>query len=225
MGLNEHPKEKLAHYAKRCIDVTYQFPQGWGELEGIANRTDYDLKQHSKGSGKVLDYYDEETKEHYTPYVIEPAVGVDRCVLAFMSDAYGEEPDKEETRVVLHFHPALAPVKVAVLPLSKKENLSALAKDVYAGLRPHFMVQYDDTQSIGRRYRRQDEIGTPYCVTVDFQSIEDKRVTVRERDTMNQIRVPVAELRKTLEAKLAGEDLFVLPSGGEIWKVEREKKG
>jgi len=225
LGLNEHPKEKLAHYAKRCIDVTYLFPQGWAELEGIANRTDYDLKQHSQGSGKTLDYYDDETKEHYTPYVIEPAVGVDRSLLAFLCDAYAEEPDKDETRVVLHFHPVLAPVKAAILPLSKKENLSSFARDVYAGIRPYFMAQYDDTQSIGRRYRRQDEIGTPYCVTVDFQSLEDKRVTVRERDTMNQIRIPVAELRRTLEAKLAGEDLYVLPPGGEIWNPEREKKG
>ncbi len=225
LGLNEHPKEKLAHYAKRCVDITYLFPHGWAELEGIANRTDYDLKQHSKASGKTLDYYDDETKEHYTPYVIEPAVGVDRSLLAFMCDAYAEEPDKDETRVVMHFHPALSPIKAAILPLSKKENLSAFARDVYKDLRSHLMVQYDDTQSIGRRYRRQDEVGTPYCVTVDFQSLEDKRVTIRDRDSMNQIRIPVAELLKTLTAKLEGEDLFVLPPGGEIWKVEREKKG
>ncbi len=225
LGLNEHPKEKLAHYAKRCVDITYLFPHGWAELEGIANRTDYDLKQHSKASGKTLDYYDDETKEHYTPYVIEPAVGVDRSLLAFMCDAYAEESDKDETRVVMHFHPALSPIKAAILPLSKKENLSAFARDVYKDLRSHLMVQYDDTQSIGRRYRRQDEVGTPYCVTVDFQSLEDKRVTIRDRDSMNQIRIPVAELLKTLTAKLEGEDLFVLPPGGEIWKVEREKKG
>ncbi|MDP2919131.1 MAG: glycine--tRNA ligase [Dehalococcoidia bacterium] len=224
LGLNEHSKEKLAHYAKRCIDITYLFPHGWAELEGIANRTDFDLKQHSQGSGKTLDYYDDETKEHYTPYVIEPAVGVDRSLLAFMCDAYEEEPDKEETRVVLHFHPALAPIKAAILPLSKKENLSVFAKDVYKDLRPHLAVQYDDTQSIGRRYRRQDEVGTPFCVTVDFQSLEDKRVTIRERDTMNQIRVPVAELRRTLTAKLEGEDILVLPPGGEVWKIERGDK-
>jgi glycyl-tRNA synthetase len=224
LGLDEHPKEKLAHYAKRCIDVTFRFPHGWAELEGIANRTDYDLKQHSRGSGKTLDYFDDETKEHYTPYVIEPAVGVDRSLLAFMCDAYEEEPDKEETRVVLHFHPALAPIKAAILPLSKKENLAAFAKDVYQDLRSHLAVQYDDTQSIGRRYRRQDEVGTPYCITVDFKSLEDKRVTIRERDTMNQIRVPVAELRKTLTAKLEGEDILVLPPGGEVWKIERDPK-
>ncbi len=216
LGLDEHPKEKLAHYAKRCIDIIYHFPHGWAELEGIANRTDYDLKQHSKASGKTLDYYDDETKEHYTPFVIEPAVGVDRPLLAFMCDAYAEEPDKDETRVVLHFHPAIAPIKAAILPLSKKENLAAFAKDVYKDVRTNLMVQYDDTQSIGRRYRRQDEIGTPYCVTVDFQSLDDKRVTIRDRDSMNQIRIPVAELRKTLTAKLEGEDFMTLPNGGEV---------
>lgn len=222
LKLDEHPKEKLAHYAKRCIDIMYLFPQGWAELEGVANRTDYDLKQHSQASGKTLDYYDDETKEHYTPYVIEPAVGVDRCALAFMCDAYEEEPDKDEIRVVMHFHPALAPIKAAILPLSKKENLTTYAKDIYKDLRHHLAVQYDDTQSIGRRYRRQDEIGTPYCVTVDFQSLEDKRVTIRERDTMNQIRIPVSELCKTLTAKLGGEDLFILPPGGEVWKKAGE---
>ena len=216
LDFNEHKKEKLAHYAKRCVDITYLFPHGWSELEGIANRTDFDLKQHSQASGKTLDYYEEETKEHYTPYVIEPAVGVDRSLLAFMCDAYAEEPDKDETRVVMHFHPALAPIKTAILPLSKKENLATYARDVYNGLRKDLMVQYDDTQSIGRRYRRQDEIGTPFCVTVDFQSLEDNRVTVRDRDSMRQIRVPVAELRKTLLAKLEGEDFLVLPPGGEV---------
>jgi glycyl-tRNA synthetase len=133
-----------------------------------------------------------------------------------MCDAYAEEPDKDETRVVMHFHPALAPIKAAILPLSKKENLAAFARDVYKDLRSHLMVQYDDTQSIGRRYRRQDEVGTPYCVTVDFQSLEDKRVTIRERDSMNQIRIPVVELQKTLLAKLAGEDFLVLPEGSEV---------
>jgi len=222
LSILEHEKAKLAHYAKRVCDITYLYPMGWEELEGVANRTDFDLKQHSQASGKTLDYYDDETKEHYTPYVIEPAVGVDRSLLAFLCDAYAEEPDKDETRVVMHFHSALAPIKAAILPLSKKENLSAFAKDVYKDLRAHLMVQYDDTQSIGRRYRRQDEVGTPYCVTVDFQSLEDKRVTIRERDSMNQIRVPVSELLKTLTAKLEGEDLFILPSGGEIWKKAGE---
>jgi glycyl-tRNA synthetase len=152
--------------------------------------------------------------------VIEPAVGVDRIFLALLCDAYREEPDKDEIRVVLGLHPTVAPVKVALLPLSKKENLSALAKQVYTDIRPHFMTMYDETQSIGRRYRRQDEIGTPYCVTVDFQSLEDNRVTVRERDSMNQIRVPIATLKNTLLAKLGGEDLFVLPEGGVVWKGE-----
>ncbi|MDD5190514.1 MAG: glycine--tRNA ligase, partial [Dehalococcoidales bacterium] len=181
LSVLEHEKAKLAHYAKRVCDITFLYPMGWEEIEGLASRTDFDLKQHSKASGKLLDYYDEETKEHYTPYVIEPAVGVDRCLLAFLCDAYSEEPDKDETRVVLHLHPALAPIKAAILPLSKKENLAAFAHDVHKGIRGGFMTQYDDTQSIGRRYRRQDEIGTPYCVTVDFQSLEDNRVTVRDR--------------------------------------------
>jgi glycyl-tRNA synthetase len=216
LNLEEHPKEKLAHYAKRVCDVIYLFPMGWGELEGVANRTDYDLKKHSAASGKVLDYYDDETKEHYTPYVIEPSAGVDRSILAFLCDAYAEEPDKDETRVVLHLHPALAPVKAAILPLSKKENLSKYTRDIYDSLRKNLMIQYDDTQSIGRRYRRQDEIGTPYCITIDFQSLDDNRVTVRDRDTMNQIRIPVIELQKTLTAKLSGEDFLVLPPGGEV---------
>ncbi len=218
----EHPEEKLAHYAKRCCDVIYKFPMGWAELEGIANRGDYDLKQHTAVSGKSLEYYDAATNEHFIPYVIEPSAGVDRSALAFLADAYTEEPDKDELRVLLRFHPDIAPLKVAVLPLSRKENLAAYARDVYADLRREWRVEFDDTQSIGRRYRRQDEIGTPFCVTVDFQSLEDNRVTIRERDTMNQIRVPISELKTTLSAKLGGEDLFVLPPGGEIWKVEKE---
>jgi len=217
---DEHSKEQLAHYAQRCCDITYLFPMGWAELEGIANRTDFDLKQHSEASGKSMEYFDDETKEHYIPYIIEPSAGVDRSLLAFLCDAYEEEPDKDEIRVVLHFHPDLAPIKVAVLPLSRKENLASFAKDVYKDLRPCFMTQYDDTQSIGRRYRRQDELGTPYCVTIDFQSLEDNMATIRERDSMNQIRVPVKALKDTLLAKLAGEDLFVLPEGGQIWKQE-----
>jgi len=168
-----------------------------------------------------MEYFDDETKEHYVPYIVEPSVGVDRAILAFLCDAYDEEPDKDEIRVVFHFHPDLAPIKVAVLPLSRKENLAAFAKDVYAALRPCFTTQYDDTQSIGRRYRRQDELGTPYCVTIDFQSLEDNMATIRERDSMNQIRVPVPALKNTLLAKLSGEDLFVLPEGGKIWKQEQ----
>jgi glycyl-tRNA synthetase len=220
LSLLEHEKAKLAHYSKRTCDITYLYPMGWEEIEGVANRTDYDLKVHSQGSGKVLDYYDEETKEHYTPYVIEPAVGVDRSLLAFMCEAYAEEPDKDETRVVMRFHPSLAPVKAAILPLSKKENLSNFARDIYKNLRSSMSTQYDDTQSIGRRYRRQDEIGTPYCVTVDFQSLEDNRVTVRERDSMAQIRIPIIELKKTLQAKMDGEQFLILPPGGEVVQVK-----
>ena len=216
LDLSPHPKDKLAHYAKCCTDVIYKFPHGWAELEGIANRSDYDLKQHSHASGKTLDYFDEETKEHFTPYVIEPSAGVDRSILAFMCDAYSEEPDKDEIRVVMRFNPAIAPVKVAILPLSKKENLNAYAREIHKNIRQTIATQYDDTQSIGRRYRRQDEIGTPLCVTVDFQSLEDNRVTVRDRDSMEQIRIPVAELQKTLSAKLAGEEFLKVPQGGEV---------
>lgn len=222
LRLRPHSEKELAHYAKECSDIEYLFPMGWSELEGIANRGDFDLVQHGESSGKSLDYFDEETKEHYVPYIIEPSAGVDRSTLAFLCDAYDEEQDEDEIRVVLHLHPALAPIKVAVLPLSRRENLAALAKQVYADLRQCWMVQYDDAQSIGRRYRRQDEIGTPLCVTVDFQSLEDEQVTIRERDTMNQIRVPISELMNTLQAKLDGEELFVLPPMGQVWKVERE---
>ncbi len=218
LRLREHSEEELAHYARKCYDIDYNFPMGWSELEGVANRTDFDLKQHMTHSGKSLTYLDEETKEHIVPYIIEPSAGVDRSVLAVLCDAYDEEPDKDEIRVLFHFHPDIAPVKVAVLPLSRKEPLVQLAKQVCADLRPCGMTQYDDTQSIGRRYRRQDELGTPFCVTVDFQSLEDNQATIRERDTMNQIRLPISALRDTLQAKLAGEDLFVLPEGGTVWK-------
>ncbi len=220
LRLREHSEEELAHYALKCYDIDYNFPMGWSELEGIANRGDFDLKQHMTYSGKSLTYLDEESKEHIIPYIIEPSAGVDRSVLAVLCDAYDEEMVREELRVLFHFHPDIAPFKVAVLPLSRKDNLTALAKGVYADLRPCWMVQYDDTQSIGRRYRRQDELGTPFCVTIDFQSLEDNMATIRERDTMNQIRLPIAALRDTLQAKLAGEDLFVLPEGGQIWKEE-----
>jgi glycyl-tRNA synthetase len=218
LRLRQHTKEELAHYARECYDIDYLFPMGWAELEGIANRGDFDLVQHSTFSGKTLAYYDEETKQHIIPHIIEPSAGVDRSFLAALCDAYDEDITEGETRVLLHLHPDLAPIKVAVLPLSRRETLVSLAKEIYADLRRHFMTQYDDAQSIGRRYRRQDEIGTPFCVTIDFQSLEDKQVTIRERDTLNQIRVPISELKTTLQAKLAGEDLFVLPPGGQIWK-------
>jgi glycyl-tRNA synthetase len=218
LKLRPHTKEELAHYARSCSDINYLFPMGWAELEGIANRGDFDLVQHAKSSGKTLSYYDEETKEHIVPYIIEPSAGVDRTFLAVLCDAYDEDIAEGEKRVLLHLSPALAPVKAAVLPLSRKEHLASFAREIYADLRQQWMVGYDDAQSIGRRYRRQDEIGTPFCVTVDFESLEDRQVTIRERDSLRQIRVPIDSLKETLAAKLAGEDLFVLPEGGKIWK-------
>jgi len=211
LRLREHTTGELAHYALGCYDIDYQFPIGWSELEGIANRGDYDLKQHAAHSGRSLDYFDEETRERFVPHIIEPSAGVDRSVLAFLCDAYDEEQDKDEVRVLFHFHPDIAPIKVAVLPLSRKEPIVNLSKQVFAELRSCFATQYDDTQSIGRRYRRQDELGTPLCVTVDFQSLEDKQATVRERDTMKQIRVPIGELGRVLEAKLGGEQFDTQP--------------
>jgi glycyl-tRNA synthetase len=222
LRLRQHMKHELAHYARDCYDIDYLFPMGWAELEGIANRGDYDLAQHAKYSGKSLSYFDEDAKEQLIPYVIEPSAGVDRTFLALLCDAYDEELDNEEIRVLLHLNPQLAPLKVAVLPLSRREPLVQLAREVHADLRQCWMVSYDDAQSIGRRYRRQDEIGTPFCVTVDFESLEDKAVTIRERDTMNQIRIPIEVLRVTLAAKLSGEPLFTLPPGGKIWKEERK---
>jgi len=217
LRLRQHAKDELAHYARDCYDIEYLFPIGWSELEGIANRTDFDLKQHAKFSGKDLSYFDEETKEHTIPYVIEPSAGVDRSVLAFLADSYDEEKDKEGLRVILRLHYALAPIKAAILPLSRNEKLLPISREIYNSLRNCWMVQYDDAQSIGRRYRRQDEIGTPFCVTIDFQSLEDKQVTIRERDKMRQIRVPIEVLKSTLEAKLNGEPLDVLPPGGKKW--------
>jgi glycyl-tRNA synthetase len=217
LRLRPHDREELAHYAKTCTDIEYLYPIGWSELEGIANRTDFDLKQHADCSGKDMSYYDDETKEHIVPYVIEPSAGVDRSVLAFLTDAYDEEPDKDEIRVVLRLHPDLAPIKVAILPLSKNQKLLPLSQRVYDDLRVCWMVHYDNAQSIGRRYRRQDEVGTPFCVTIDFDSLEDNAVTIRERDSMKQIRVPIDELKSTLDTKLRGEPLEVLPPGGKKW--------
>jgi glycyl-tRNA synthetase len=194
LRLREHDSGELAHYAKATVDLEYQFPFGWSELEGIANRTDYDLRQHQAASGEDLTYFVEETRERFLPYVIEPSAGADRSALAFLIDAYDEEPDKDETRVVLRFHRDLAPIKVAFLPLSRKPDLIDLTKKAQSLVRSRLMTQYDDTQSIGRRYRRQDEIGTPYCVTIDFQSLEDQAATIRERDSMEQVRVPIQEL-------------------------------
>ncbi len=202
LRLREHAREGLSHYSKGTTDLEYRFPFGWGELWGVANRTDFDLKAHSAGSGKELTYYDEATKTHVTPYVIEPALGVDRAFLTFLLDAYDEEADKDGTRVVLRFHPRLAPVKVAVLPLSKKEPLATTARELRARLAERYAVEYDETGSIGKRYRRQDEIGTPLCVTVDFDTAEDNAVTIRNRDTMEQDRVSLAELDEALRDKL-----------------------
>ncbi len=219
LKFRQHCQEELAHYALGCFDINFLFPMGWSELEGIASRGDYDLSQHAAGSGKSLLYNDEETKEHYLPYVIEPSAGVDRGVLAFLCDAYDEDIADGEPRVILRLHPRIAPIKVAVLPLSKKEPLASLAREIFNSLRSDWVVQFDDTQSIGRRYRRQDEIGTPFCVTIDFQSLEDNQVTVRERDSMAQIRIPVADLKCTLAAKLAGESLT---EGARVWKKEEK---
>lgn len=201
LRLRKHDDEELAHYAKGCYDVDYKFPIGWSEIEGIANRADFDLTQHSKHSGKTLDYFDEEKNEHYIPYVIEPSSGVDRTLLAVLVDAYDEEQGEKEVRVILHIKPELAPVKVAILPLSRNEKLVPKSREISSMLRPHFMTQHDDAQSIGRRYRRQDEIGTPYCVTIDFQTLEDNQVTIRDRDSMQQDRVPVPELLDILKSR------------------------
>ena len=195
MRLRDHEKEELSFYSKATTDIEYLFPFGWGELWGIADRTDYDLKQHQEHSGKSLEYFDQEANERYIPYVVEPSLGADRVALAFLCDAYDEEvvdAEKKDTRVVIHLHLALAPFKAAVLPLSKK--LNDKAQEVYSKLTKHFMVDYDDAGSIGKRYRRQDEIGTPFCITYDFDSETDGCVTVRDRDSMQQERVKIDDL-------------------------------
>ncbi len=205
LRLRKHGDDELAHYAKACYDVEYRFPWGWGELEGIANRGDFDLRQHQEVSGQDMTYFDESEEgddRRYLPYVIEPSGGVDRATLAFWLDAYDEEPDGDNVRVVSHIHRDLAPVTVAALPLSRNDKLLPTARSVYDILRKHFKTQYDDSQAIGRRYRRQDEIGTPYCVTIDFDTIDDNQVTIRDRDTMHQARVPVSELVDILKDKL-----------------------
>jgi glycyl-tRNA synthetase len=201
LRMRNHAKEELSFYSKATCDIEYKFPFGWGELWGIADRTDYDLKKHSEHSGQDLSYLDPNTNEKYIPYVIEPSLGADRVTLAFLIDAYDEEElEGGEVRNVLHFHPTLAPFKAAVLPLSKK--LSEKALDVYGRLSKKFNVDYDEAGSIGKRYRREDEIGTPYCITVDFDTLEDDTVTIRDRDTMDQIRIKIDELDKFIENKL-----------------------
>ena len=204
----DHSPEELSHYSKATVDIEYKFPFGWGELWGIANRTDYDLRQHSEYSGEDLSYLDPVTNERFYPYCVEPSVGVERLALVILCDAYDQETlEGGETRVVLRLHPALSPIKVAVLPLSKK--LSEQARVVHRQLLESFPCDFDDSGSIGRRYRRQDEIGTPYCVTFDFDSLEDNAVTVRDRDTMQQDRVPIAELASYLSAKIAESEVKV----------------
>ena len=211
--LRDHSPEELCFYSKATTDFEFMFPFGWGELWGVADRTDYDLTQHMKTSGKSLEYFDSETNEHYIPYVIEPSLGCDRVALAFLCEAYDEEhltdsKGKEDVRTVLRLHPALAPYKCAVLPLSKK--LGDKAMEIRNELSKYFMVDYDDTGSIGKRYRREDEIGTPYCITVDFDTVGDEAkgiaadncVTVRDRDTMEQVRMPISELKAYIESKI-----------------------
>ena len=203
LRLRDHDKDELCFYSKATTDFEFLFPFGWGELWGVADRTDYDLTQHTNTSGETLDYFDPETNERYIPYVIEPSLGADRVLLAFLCDAYDEEvvdPAKNDTRVVLRLHPALAPYKAAILPLSKK--LTPKAEEIYHKLSKKFMIDFDDTGSIGKRYRREDEIGTPFCITYDFESETDGCVTVRDRDTMEQVRIPIAELEAYIEAKL-----------------------
>ena len=201
----EHPPEKRSHYSKRTVDIEYNFPfAGWSELEGVANRTDYDLKQHAAHSGENLTYFDQSTNESYVPYVIEPAVGADRMMLAFLVDAYTEEEVNGERRTVLKLHPRLAPTKAAVFPLSKKQPVSTIARELYDDLKGDYRIFYDDSGSIGRRYRRQDEAGTPFCVTVDFDTIDDRQVTIRSRDTMQQERIPLEEVRERLRTLISG---------------------
>jgi len=209
LRLREHEKKELAHYAKSCIDVEYLFPMGWAELEGIANRGDFDLRVHSKHSGKELSYYDEVTKEKYIPYVIEPSAGADRATLAFLIDAYREEEVRGEKRVVLALQDRLAPIKVAVLPLLRnRSDIVEKAKSIADDLRKEFRTVYDDTAGIGRLYRRQDEVGTPYCITVDVQSMNDHQVTVRDRDSMQQVRVSIEGIKSYIKDCLAKGELI-----------------
>jgi glycyl-tRNA synthetase len=204
LRLRDHDAEELCFYSKATTDFEYRFAFGWGELWGVADRTDYDLTQHMNHSGKSMEYFDPEENRKYIPYVIEPSLGVERLFLSIVTEAYDEEvvdAEKNDTRVVMHFHPALAPYKAAILPLSKK--LSEKAQEVYAQLSKKFMVDFDDAGSIGKRYRRQDEIGTPFCITYDFDTLEkDNCVTVRDRDTMEQVRLPISELEAYLEEKI-----------------------
>tara|TARA_Y100000590_G_scaffold371959_1_gene434670 strand:+ start:10680 stop:12032 length:1353 start_codon:yes stop_codon:yes gene_type:complete len=214
LRIRKHEPEELAHYSKGTSDIEYLFPWGWGEIAGIANRTNYDLTAHSKESGKELSYFDETTKKHVIPYVVEPSFGLDRAVMALLIEGYTHETllgakGKEETRISLRLNPSVAPVQVAILPLSKKEILSELAREIYKNIKSSSLVKpliyYDETQSIGRRYRRQDEIGTPLCVTVDFESLEDNAVTIRQRDSMDQKRVLINKLEDEIVSLLSNK--------------------
>jgi glycyl-tRNA synthetase len=199
---HEHGKDELAHYAKKAFDIEYEFPFGWKELEGIHNRTDFDLSRHTEATGKDLSYFDEKTREKFIPYIIETSAGCDRTLLVLLVDAYTEEEVKGETRVVLKFSPKIAPVKVAVFPLVNKDGMPEIAMKVFHDLKEHFKAFYDDSGAVGRRYRRMDEIGTPYCVTIDGQTSQDETVTIRDRDSMEQTRVRIADLVPTIKAKI-----------------------
>ncbi|AEE90835.1 Glycine--tRNA ligase [Tepidanaerobacter acetatoxydans Re1] len=202
LRLRDHSPEELSHYSKGTTDLEYKFPFGWGELWGVANRTDYDLSRHMEYSGKSLTYFDPKENKQIVPYVVEPSLGADRAILAVLCDAYDEEEVQGDTRVVLHLKPEIAPIKCAVLPLSKKEPLEELACKVYHDLKKYYHMEYDNTGSIGKRYRRQDEIGTPFAVTIDFDSLEDNKVTIRDRDTMQQDRIEINQVRDYLKEKL-----------------------
>ena len=202
LRLRAHDADELSHYSSGTSDIEFKFPWGWGELEGIAQRTNFDLNRHAEFSKQKLDYFDQATNERYVPYVVEPAAGANRTMAAFLLAAYDEDMVNDEPRTVLRLHPRLAPYQVAILPLSKKDTLTPLADSIFSKLSKRYYCDYDETQAIGRRYRRQDEIGTPYCITVDFDSLEDGQVTIRERDTTQQERVSIDQLEKVLSKKL-----------------------
>ena len=202
LRIRAHDADELSHYSTGTSDIEFKFPWGWGELEGIAQRTDFDLKRHAEFSKQKLDYFDQATNERYVPFVVEPAAGANRTMAAFLLAAYDEDVVNDEPRTVLRLHPRLAPYQVAVLPLSKKDTLMPLAKEIYSKLAKRYMCEFDETQAIGRRYRRQDEIGTPFCVTVDFDSLDDGAVTIRERDTTSQERIAIEDLENVLRAKI-----------------------
>ena len=202
LRLRAHDADELSHYSSGTSDIEFKFPWGWGELEGIAQRTNFDLNRHGEFSKQKLDYFDQATNERYVPFVVEPAAGANRTMAAFLLAAYDEDVVNDEPRTVLRLHPRLAPYQVAILPLSKKDSLTPLADQIFSVLSKRYYCYYDETQAIGRRYRRQDEIGTPYCITVDFDSLEDGQVTIRERDTTKQERVSIDQLEQVFSEKL-----------------------